>query len=213
MNATARGSASPTASHQESFRPVSGLTSGLRCVRMPRTAPSRAKHSGVRRTKNSLTVAGAAPALQCDVAPRTGFPFHPLGDEPVGTPEPRQCNFGRLSGQCAGLKCGVHGRSPPCGRKLLPAPAKSIRAQGALLRGRAAAPALPDAEAVIHRDQHRTMADGDAAVAGEMSVRASLLACSVGLQFGDKIVDVAAIPGAGEFDHPAVIQKTAALDA
>jgi hypothetical protein len=32
----------------------------------------------------SLTVAGAAPALQCDRTPRTGFPFHPSGNAPSG---------------------------------------------------------------------------------------------------------------------------------
>src|SRR5471032_3049073 len=36
---------------------------------------------------------------------------------------------------------------------------------------------------------------------------------SISLQFGDKVVDVAAIPGAGELDHAAVVQKTASLDA
>lgn len=44
------------------------------------------------RAKNSLTVAGAAPALRCDCTPRTGFPFHPLSAELGGTPEPRDSN-------------------------------------------------------------------------------------------------------------------------
>ena len=38
------------------------------------------------RARFSLTVAGAAPALQCVATPRTGFPFHPSGDTPSGHP-------------------------------------------------------------------------------------------------------------------------------
>jgi hypothetical protein len=39
---------------------------------------------------DSLTVAGAAPALLCN-AQRTGFPFHPLGRTPSGHPKQEEC--------------------------------------------------------------------------------------------------------------------------
>jgi hypothetical protein len=45
------------------------------------------RHSGVEPFENSLTVAGAAPALLCEQ--RTGFPFHPL-ENILGTPETRE---------------------------------------------------------------------------------------------------------------------------
>lgn len=36
---------------------------------------------------------------------------------------------------------------------------------------------------------------------------------SVGMQFRHEIVDVAAVPGAGEFDDAAVVEEAAPLDA
>jgi hypothetical protein len=57
---------------------ASGRSPGSRAGVLPGTAPSRAlKRSGIVLFLNSLTVAGAAPALFPMNQERTGFPFNP----------------------------------------------------------------------------------------------------------------------------------------
>ena len=66
--------------------PVSGLASDALTASRP--SPSRVLRSGSLMALDSLTVAGAAPALRDGLMiPRTGFPFNPYATKAAGHPK------------------------------------------------------------------------------------------------------------------------------